>query len=166
MLTTLARVRAFLRLDIIDDDALIVDLIARVDSQIKRGAKKILEAANFMERYDGDGTRTLLIKFPTNSVASLKVDGITIDPGNYFLYGETGIVELDNGSFTRGNQNIEITYNAGYMTVPAELEKAAICLVSADYLSSQSSIHTTEAEDTVDRREGLREQAEKILARY
>ena len=167
MLTTLGKVKEFLRLDIIDDDVLITDLIGRVDSQIKERAKKTLEATDFTERYDGDGTNELMVaKFPINSVAFLKIDNIVIDSGDYYVYKEAGVVKLDRGSFTEGNQNIEISYNAGYVTAPAELEKAAICLVAADYLSSQSSIHTTEAEDIVDRREGLREQAEKILERY
>jgi len=87
------------------------------------------------EYYDGDGTPTLLLKqWPINSVTSLFDDvdrdfagNTEISSDDYLIYGDEGRIELYNDEtiFTVGKQNVKITYNAGYDTIPDDLELAS-----------------------------------------
>lgn len=83
--------------------------------------------------FDGDGSRLWICpQRPLNSVASLVVDITTISErssvwtSGYVLDIEMGTVELAGYIFTSGLKNCTIQGNAGYATIPDDLEQAAI----------------------------------------
>jgi hypothetical protein len=83
------------------------------------------------ETYDGnDSDRLLPRSFPVISVSSVTVDGNAVPqapqpwlPG--FLWDGRRIL-LRGFIFTRGVQNVQISYIAGYPSVPLDLKQAAI----------------------------------------
>ena len=111
------------------------------------GAEPTVEAADYTDYYDGDGSGELwLRRVPVNSITTLAhrpstTDSYdTIDSADYILYGEEGIVRLHNAesAFWPGWKSIKVVYNAGFSTVPADLEEVAIRMVVRAYRRAQS----------------------------
>lgn len=75
-------------------------------------------------KFDGSGTPSLwLDHFPVVSISSLKENGITLTKDTDFVIGRMGrIVRIagtvsdgyTESNWAKGNQNIEVTYKAGY----------------------------------------------------
>ena len=114
---------------------------ARIENYINR---KVLKRA-YTEYQDGRGNdRILLRQWPADKPTELwdDVDNEFTDPNNQFdapdfvleetSDGGIGVVLVDGQRFNRGNQNIKIVYEAGYSTVPYDLQDA--CLFIVDYL--------------------------------
>lgn len=144
-LTTLTDVKNYLKLNTTDAtrDGILTLIIAAVEEKIKQYCHTDFKQTTYTnEYYDGDGTPILVVKhFPIISVASLYDDpdrefgsNSLIQATDYVIYKEKGIIKLiqDNdlitltGEFSLGQQNIKITYDAGYTTVPYQIQLATI----------------------------------------
>jgi len=103
------------------------------------------------ERYllDGDGTSVLFLEDrPIIKISKLKVDGVELSPSEYRVYGEPGYIKLAGlnpipgknikGLFPKGEQNIEVYGQFGFVTIPAEVRQACI-LLSIDVLREMKS---------------------------
>jgi len=96
------------------------------------------KAKNYTEYLDGTGNRYLRpTHFPINSVISIYddtdwgfEDSTLIDSSYYRIVRERYIV-LKNTVFTEFLQNIKITYNAGYNTIPEDIKQLCIEVVSS-----------------------------------
>lgn len=150
-LTTLNALREYLKKDINDtaDDTLLQKTITRVSAEIEKRCNRIFLAANYTEYYAGNGGNKLCLKhWPVNSIASLYIDDDRqwesddlIDSDDIIISDELpGLIILDNGelfSKTINNiENIKITYNAGYATIPSDLEQRCIEICVARYMKS------------------------------
>lgn len=83
-------------------------------------------------KYDGSGTPSIYLDhFPVVSVTTLKENGVTLTENTDFVVGKLGrIVRISSSvsdgyteaDWAEGNQNIEVTYKAGYYleTDPAD----------------------------------------------
>jgi len=153
---TKAEVKEFLGVTETDDDDLIDDLIDRMEAEEQNRIDRQLEADDYTDYYDGDNSDTLLVNnYPINSIASLFDDtdraygaGTQIDAADIIIYSEEGKVVLDGSHFAKGNQNIKITFNAGYEAVdmPEEIKGALIKIVSSEYLYAKGSIEAVESD--------------------
>jgi len=84
--------------------------------------------------YDGDGTNLLITKeWPIISVTTVRINETAIDEstsiyntGWFIRSKEKGFIGLRGYNFSGGIQNIELTYSAGYATVPTDLVQALI----------------------------------------
>lgn len=169
--TTIANVKEYAGITITDFDALITNLIPRMEAFIKKFTDRDIEATNFTEQYDGtfeNGGVLLLREFPINSVASL-FDDIALDftasseiPSTDFVVeSKPGILRLTPfgttlpllerpRQFNEGVQNIKITYNAGFTTVPLDLEQATIELVAFKLRAADSGAGAITSEKLAD----------------
>ena len=137
-LTTLDNVKSWLGLTTTTDDALLTRLISASSGFIQSILNRMLASQAYTEIRDGKGTRSLsLANYPVTAVATLTIDGITIPPapavnqaGYVFSSGQ---IMLYGYCFTRGFQNIAISYTAGYSTIPYEIEQACIELCVLRY---------------------------------
>jgi hypothetical protein len=83
------------------------------------------------ESYDGnDSDRLLPHYFPIINVTAVSVDGVVIGQSTLpsmagFLWDSRRIL-LRALSFTRGVQNVQVSYTAGYGSLPLDLKQAAI----------------------------------------
>lgn len=134
-LTTLVNVKAWLVENSATNDALIQRLINSASqvvlNYVQRGTmyKRAVSAVK-----DGLGGNTIVLgNWPVASVSSVNVDGITIQPAansqssGYMLEGWNGappgfcqLLTLIGGCFTRGTQNVSVSYLSGFF-VPAEI---------------------------------------------
>ncbi|HET9183257.1 MAG TPA: hypothetical protein VFP59_14060 [Candidatus Angelobacter sp.] len=134
-LCTLADLKAWLPNQGNNDDvtlqALITNGSAQVLQYINRSHILCSVLGTLNETYDGnDSDRLLPRSFPVISVSSVTVDGNAVPqapqpwlPG--FLWDGRRVL-LRGYIFTRGVQNVQITYTAGYLSVPLDLKQAAI----------------------------------------
>lgn len=148
-LTTLEAVKRYLKLDRAVPppenpflhDAELTRLIAAVSKKVRTDAGRALDvpAAARTEHHDGDGGTVLILdEYPVASVASVVVDGGTpipvrptpTDAGYVLADPAIGKIVLVGYAFTRGVQNVAVTYSAGWATVPEDLEQAVIELVA------------------------------------
>jgi hypothetical protein len=97
------------------------------------------------ELHDGDDTHLLSLDHtPIQSIEALSIDGQTIDPTEVKVY--PAYIKLDetftydarlrgfDRVFGRGTQNIAVSYQAGFLEVPPEIEEA--CLLQVVFLQN------------------------------
>lgn len=117
-----------------EDDKFIEDLINNVTDLFETHCcLDSFKAANYTEYLDGTGGRYIFPKnIPINSVASIYDDPswtwtsfYLIDSADYRIVNKRCIVAYEDYWYT-GEQNIKITYNAGFTTIPGDLK--LICM--------------------------------------
>ena len=93
---------------------------------------------------DGTGTRSLLLAplglTPLVAVASVAVNGRTLDEDEWLFYQEEACIVLAAGSrlgtcFPIGRQNVEITLDWGYEVTPPDIRMAQAKLAAAELLA-------------------------------
>lgn len=145
--------------------ALIDQLITEVDLAIGRYCGRTdeeldaqtFESATYTENYSGDGGRTLQLRqYPVTSITSIKYrdsngDLTTLDSTGYRVNERSGVVskisddigwELglpDSANWVCGHNNYQVVYVAGFSTVPADLEGAAIDMVCEMFLNRRAN---------------------------
>ena len=145
-LTTYANVKEYLGLTDDNDEDFIGNLITRASDFIAKYCRRVFQDADYTEYYNGVGNRSICLKqYPVNSVASLHDDldreygtDHLIATTDYVIDEDAGILTLDGYRFGAGLKNIKVVYNAGYATIPANLEQACIELVSMKYNTKES----------------------------
>lgn len=156
MFTDLATVKAWASVTVATDDALLTDLIASVTKSMQQYMSQNILAAAYTETYNGSGTtRQALRQNPVTAVTALTILGQTIAPatsplGAGFLFDDLGVY-LTPGTlvpvpayaapalsvFPRMPLSVQVTYNAGFATVPADLKGAATRQVVYEYRGRQ-----------------------------
>jgi hypothetical protein len=122
-----------------------------VQSAIENHIGKTLGPVTYTESYDGNDHETLFLAHqPINSVASLTLYGtaLTVGDPNAPTYppatvvinrDQTGIERTDGDVFWWGKRNILVTYNAGYVDVPAAIVQAGV-LWAADIFKKRDRL--------------------------
>lgn len=148
-LTTLAKVKQALGITDTSQDAFLAELITAATSAIETYACRKFKARTYTnEFYDGPDDPGLVLKnYPLISVADLRLDtdhkfntdAILVEDTDFITQLEEGMIELITSSlgwggesvkFPRGAKIIRITYNAGYVIIPADLDRACVQLVA------------------------------------
>lgn len=135
-LTSAANAAAWVGNGVLNTDPVLARLITAVSAQIKQFLSIEVLSATYTETYSGTGsTRQMLRNAPVTAVASVLVDGVSIpaaisavQPG--FVFDDISVA-LRGYRFCRGVQNIEVTYTAGWATVPFDIEQAALDWIKA-----------------------------------
>lgn len=137
-LTTLANAKAWLSVTGNADDDLLTRLISAVSGSAQEHMGRRILSASYTITKNGNGkTRLGFPDSPTTGVTSVTVDGTAI-PARPSLTGsgytfDTLLLYLSGYSFTKGIQNVVVTYTGGYAAVPAELEQAVLDIVGFKY---------------------------------
>ena len=124
-------------------DPQLAGLITRVSTFIQSWLNRTISQAAYVDVYNGNGGSVLMLNnYPVTAIGALTVDGIPVPPrpplgagssGSYSFNGSPGGFVFDSdsimvsgGCFTRGFQNVAVSYTAGYATTPPDIEQAAI----------------------------------------
>lgn len=137
-LTTLANVKAWMGLTGNQDDALLSRLIAAASAYIETWTNRTFAAKQYSEVRDGTGGQRLVFAdYPVTAVASVVVNGNPIPasptPSDAGYRFDSIRLMLTGYQFSRGLGNVELTYTAGYASIPPEIEQACIELVALRY---------------------------------
>lgn len=149
-LTTVAAVAAFLSQDPAQDASLLQNLVSAVSVFIQSWTGCVFAPADYSEIRNGNGREGLAFTYgPVTAVISVSIDGQTIAasagwPCAGYSFDESTL-HLSGSCFTRGRRNVQITYSAGYTTIPLDVAQACIELVAVHYKLRDKSGLVSEA---------------------
>jgi hypothetical protein len=150
-LITLSELKVRLNITDDDNDRLLINLISDVSGIIENYCGRHFTAADYTEYHDGnDEDEFNTDEWPINSIASIYDDpdrtfpsSTLVDADDYTFYANEGRVALlISGTiigrnfrtvFSYGRNNIKITYNAGYTTIPSDLKSIASEVIARKY---------------------------------
>jgi hypothetical protein len=116
-------------------------LVSDASAVVEDWCRRIFAQQTYTETYDGEGLpRIWLRQRPVLAVAAVLVNGDALDNtylSAWMFNGDTGMLIRGNGLdddrfpawFPRGSRNIQVTYSAGYLTVPRPVQRATILAV-------------------------------------
>lgn len=145
-LTTLDHVKEYLG-SVAADDSLLTNLIARVSRLIEAFCDRAFPRATYTEILDGSGRPLLMLRrAPIVSLASVHMsqdqvwDGTTLLAASSIVMDPSGFLLLKAGAFAAGIQNIRAIYDAGYDTIPFDIEQIAIEMIARTF-KDKGQIH-------------------------
>jgi hypothetical protein len=123
-----------------EDDDLLEDLIDNISKLFNTycGVTSF-KRATYTQYYDGDDAKNLFLKEqPVISITSIYVDSNWGWTSSYLLDSDDyRIVDIKyvfyKSSFTKGDQNVKIVYQAGYAETPGDLKLVCIMEVLRKY---------------------------------
>ena len=131
-LTSIENVKDYLQITDTASDASLSRLISAFSqwflTQVNRGA---LLQSTYTEQRNGQGGDSLTtIYWPIQAITSVTVDGISIPlspgPNQPGYLNDSFSIWLIGYHFKRGRGNVQVVYEAGYPTVPLDIEQAVI----------------------------------------
>lgn len=136
-----------------EHDAELDRLIPAVQEFLERECERKFEKVEVTEFYSGAEWRELIIvaRPPIVTVVNLwddptRVYATPIPVASYVVPpvdsedGKAGILRLDGLCFLDGRNNIKVTYQGGFATIPQDLEEAAIEMVWAAREKGQNNL--------------------------
>ena len=103
--------------------------ILQGQSLIEKYINRKIEADDYIEKYDGGGRFLFLREYPVISVNYIKEDETDIDLDDVVIDKENGIILYKEKDFNEGDYNIEVSYRAGYESVPDDLKRCLAWVV-------------------------------------
>ena len=136
--TSAASVKAYLGITIATDDTLLATLVTAYSTWMRTFLNRTITSQQFTITRSGRDEQTMLMPdWPITAVSTLMIDGVVIPAqstwGGYGYRFSDRAITLDCLRFTRGVDNVSITFTAGYASVPADLAQACVELVALHY---------------------------------
>ena len=141
-MAALSDVKAYLNETTTNSDVVLASLITAASTLIQDFTDNPILSATYDWFFSGWGSKTVVVPYGPATINSVNIDGISIPlvtPGTnpYPLYGYTfdpmrQEIRLAGCLFTRGEQNCEVNYTAGYSgisAIPMDLQYAVWALV-------------------------------------
>jgi len=110
---------------------------------------RLLKSRTLTEYYSGDGSNTLLVdQYPITTLTSVYDDparaygaDTLIDSGDLVIMPEGLACKIiyDGGVFISGVKNLKVTYIAGYITIPYNLQQACLELIAYFFKNSDEN---------------------------
>lgn len=108
--------------------------------------RKIM-AANYVETfyasdYVSDSAPVKSVKtweYPLNTITKIELDGGLVDVADYRFSKDSGLITAEYGLFHCGKK-LEITYNAGYTTLPPLLKYVYLNVIQGNYNKLKAGI--------------------------
>lgn len=132
-LVTWERVQADLNLSASDQENA-ERYINVASAMANRYTRRILKASDYSKYYPGNGKDFILLpQYPVNSITTLKLDSsrnfgadTEISDTNYDLDSDNGIIYLFVNTAPEGRKTISIEYNAGFTSIPEDLQSSVV----------------------------------------
>lgn len=150
MLISLSDLKAYLNITDSSQDSLLTSAIEQASSFIDSYTNRKLEAQDYSLRLDWHGEDEFIFpQYPVNTLTSFQYNSWTIgtpvwedyNKDKYYLDNDTGVFSL-TFRIHKGIKNIRVICNAGYATIPEDLQRA--CIQIATYYYSQAGKTTSQ----------------------
>lgn len=137
-LTTLAAVKAYAGVTTNADDAILGALITAYSQWVRSWLNRDLLRTTYTVRFSGRGGQSIqLPQYPIRSIGSLAINGVAVAAqpnwGASGYYFDDTRLYLEGSCFTRGNGNVQVTFDAGLDAVPGDIVQAVNELVGLRY---------------------------------
>lgn len=146
-LCVLQDVKTYLGITDTNTDTVLTALISSVSAAIETYCNRTFAQTTYTEtRNGGCGQKLYLANGPVVSVSSVSVNGQAVpaapDAVSYgFVWDATTVYIRPGGGgpqeFTKGFQNVTVTYSAGYATTPADVNQACVLWVASLFAKRQ-----------------------------
>jgi len=142
-LTTLENALAWLGCSSDDVFGTLQRVITAISTAIQNGLGRDLLSQDHVEVFDGRGrSRIMMPDFPINSVASVIIGELMevsvppriVAPGSQapgFTFSDKCVYVDPPYFFDKGRRNVQISYNAGYATIPFDVEQGCLIWIKA-----------------------------------
>lgn len=122
-------VKNFLGIADNNSDALLANLATRAEKQLNSIVCLRFDSHEVNEAFPGDGKNKFFpasLPFAFTDSHVIKIDGIAdLGEDDVNIYSDDGYIELKTKTFTTGKK-CEVSYTAGFETVPEDVKQAAI----------------------------------------
>lgn len=138
VLSTIDSVKLKLGITGAASDALLQQYVTAACQTVESWLGRIIGSNTYTKVLNGNGHRSAFLgQFPITAVSAVVVDGVSIpaDPaatGYGYVFDELAIY-LRGCAFSKGVQNISITYTAGYATIPTDISESVDEIVILNY---------------------------------
>lgn len=150
-ITFLADIENYLRLPAGTETAFLTKLGQATSNDVEELCERsFCDATHTDEKYNGGVKKIVLKNYPLTDPDNIvvKVDGSTLDSSAYYVYADEGIIEFSSTLSAAYPQIVEITYKAGYATVPLSLQKLVWQFVATDYMEVDKGRHGMDSESS------------------
>jgi hypothetical protein len=136
--TSVENVKSYLGILNTVDDALFERLVNAASAFIDTYINRTLDVAEYTDTFDGNGSHQFVLRnYPVAAVSAVTVNTQVIPAAanarsNGYRFDKFRVV-LQGYEFYSGALNCSVTYEAGYETVPADIEQACIEIVVNRY---------------------------------
>lgn len=128
-------VAVFLGLDLLDDDAQVLQAITEASAVIRNYCKqeisKVEETAEFFD--GGLGDKLFLTQLPVIEVVLVEEDGRLLVADQDYKLGNNGIIYRTWRNWASGIRNIKVTYSHGHDAIPEEVKGVCVRSVARLY---------------------------------
>ena len=145
MLVSLVDMKAYLGEATTTYDAFLTRQLNLMTSVIQNYCRRIFEVDDYVETlYRQDvpqSERLMLYNYPVNSIASIVYDTTnTLSPSEYRLNKSGGFLLPTGINPFSWSDVMVITYNAGYTTIPPEIEEVMYSIVGQRYNKNKAGV--------------------------
>jgi hypothetical protein len=137
---TLVQAKKYMGVSADTDDDMIELFIEQATTEMEKFAGRHLVGVTITETLSGNSECLLFLNEPAESVTSVAIDSTRtfggagiIDASNYFVEGAT--LEYIEGTWDWGQRNIQAIYDAGFATVPDDIQGWCMIEVGRRYSS-------------------------------
>lgn len=147
-LCQLTDVKTYLGITVTATDAALTALITNVSAAIESFCNRTFEQASYKDTYNGTERSTLYLREgPVTAVTAVSIDGIAVGAAPDavsagYVFDEQMVYLRGHcipARFNRGVQNVTVSYTAGYVTIPADVNQACVSWV-ADLFAKRTRI--------------------------
>lgn len=137
-LCTLAEVKTYMGITDSNTDDILQQLITAASQFANSYCSRILKTGSYTDPSNGTGGHVLIpVQSPITAVSGLTINDRTIPLSTGtsvmgYVFDDFAVY-LRCARFSEGYQNVVLSYTAGYVTVPADLNNAVIELVVLKY---------------------------------
>lgn len=155
MLVSLDDMKTYLGIDLADTtyDAFLTQQILTVSEAVEGFCGRIFTEHSYVQTFYADerlqdrSPELLMFHFPVTTVSQvLEVDSATVlTPSEYRSHGKTGYLKrlsdgLRSDWFANGEKTVEVSYIAGYATIPYTIQSVVYSIVGENYAKKSSGI--------------------------
>lgn len=136
-LTTLQKAKDWLGVTDASQDGKITANIARASAMVRKYLGYDPTQQSYLdEAYDGNGAAILPLRAqPISDVSALSIDGVEIPRANsstaFGYFFDKKVLHLRGARFSRGYQNVIVSYTAGYTQLPEDIELGCLVTIQA-----------------------------------
>lgn len=139
-LTTVAKVKTYGGITVSTDDALLATLVTAASLAVENYLGRTILSASYVAVMDGNGASLLpLPQYPITAISYVKINGLaqkvtsSFADGGYSFRGRSVYFPGEGNVFKCGLGNVEVSYTAGFSTVPTDIDQAVCEVVMTNY---------------------------------
>jgi hypothetical protein len=145
MIVTLAEMKAYLGITDSSQDAFLTEQLTFINEAVESYCARKFDLATYTQKFHYDDYRKSiksleLYHYPLVSVTEIKEDDVVQDLADYRVHNPTGKITANTGFFSSCQSIVEVTYQAGYSTIPATIKNVVYSVVEERYNRKQAGI--------------------------